>query len=116
MEKGKKGNILFGIFMVIMLIAPFIIFGQMADRKQAQSTRHNTTVSSEVKGEEAVEKSADRKMQFTWKTVFDPECRSIGCGLKIQKNEADAEKKIGCQRKIDNRVGKRAVKIHSPFL
>ena len=47
MEKGKKENILFGVFMVIMLIAPFIIFGQMADRKQAESTRHNTTVSSE---------------------------------------------------------------------
>ena len=56
--------------MVIMLIAPFIIFGQMADRKQAESTRHNTTVSSEVKGEEAVEKPGDSKMQFTWKTVL----------------------------------------------
>lgn len=92
MEKGKKGNILFGIFMVIMLIAPFIIFGQMADRKQAQSTRHNTTVSSEVKGEEAVEKSADRKMQFTWKTVLILSVGVLAAGLRFRRMRQMREK------------------------
>ena len=95
MEKGKKGNIVFGIFMILMLIAPFIIFGHMAEKKQVQDSQKKQIVSSETIAENSVTeevKGTDNKMHFTWKTVAILSVGVLAAALRFKRMRQMREK------------------------
>lgn len=92
MKKHSIANIVFGIVMVVILVLPFFVFSQMAEKKQSRETGSEVVISEEasvdsssISETDTSAENSNGNMQFTWKTVLILSVGVLAAALRFRR-------------------------------